>query len=234
MVQVSLAMPRVTPDQYIHLAGVALHSDAAGALVHEDERALLVSDLHLEKGSAYARRGQLLPPFDTAATLARLTALVMRHRPRVVIALGDSFHDRFGFSRMAQADRDALAALQAGRDWIWIFGNHDPALPEIAGGERHAEFSLGPLTLRHEPSSYSSSGEIAGHYHPVALVSGGGRRRCFVMDGNRIVMPAFGAYAGGLNLQDRAIASLFSGRRIAHILGRDRIYAVCATKCRPD
>ena len=227
-------MPRVRPEQYIPLAGVSLHADAAGALVHEGDRALLVADLHLEKGSAYARRGQLLPPFDTAATLARLAGLLMRYRPRVVIALGDSFHDRFGFSRMAQADRDALAALQAGRDWIWIFGNHDPALPEIAGGERHTEFSLGALTLRHEPTAEAAPGEIAGHYHPVALVSGGGRRRCFVTDGQRIVMPAFGAYAGGLNLHDRAIATLFAGRRIAHVLGRDRVYAVCASKCRPD
>lgn len=231
--QASATMPRVTPDQYIHLAGVALHADAAGALIHEEERALLVADLHLEKGSAFARRGQFLPPFDTAATLARLAALVMRYRPRVVVALGDSFHDRFGFSRMSEADRDALAALQAGRDWIWIFGNHDPVLPDIAGGERHADYALGALTLRHEPAADSEAGEIAGHYHPVAIISGS-RRRCFVADGARIVMPAFGAYAGGLNLHDRAIATLFSGRRIAHVLGRDRVYAVCATKCRPD
>ena len=223
-----------TPDQFIHLAGVALHADAAGALLHEGERALLVADLHLEKGSSYARKGQMLPPFDTAATLAKLAALLMRHRPRVVIALGDSFHDRFGPSRMAPGDRDTLAAMQAGRDWLWIFGNHDPVLPDDIGGERHAFWSLGPLTLRHEPASgASSAGEIAGHYHPVAKV-GGSRRRCFVTDGQRVVMPAFGAYAGGLNLHDDAIKALFSGRRFAHVLGRDRVYAICATKCQAD
>ena len=263
------AMARATPDQWITLHAISLHADAAGALLHEGERALLVADLHLEKGSAFARRGQMLPPFDTAATLAKLAALLMRHRPRVVIALGDSFHDRFGWSRMAPADRDALTALQAGRDWIWISGNHDPVLPDAVGGERHAFWRLGPLMLRHEPaanpprvsgegdhakhgggahglcpsgshalatspqSGEDRSGEIAGHFHPVAKV-GGQRRRCFVTDGTRLVMPAFGAYAGGLNLHDSAIASLFTGRRIAHVLGRDRVYAVCASKCTRD
>jgi hypothetical protein len=135
---------------------------------------------------------------------------------------------------MAQADREALSALQAGRDWIWIAGNHDPVLPDAVGGERQAQWSLGPLTLRHEPAAEATPGEIAGHYHPVAVVAGGGRRRCFVSDGRRVVMPAFGAYAGGLNLQDKAIATLFSGRRFAHVLGRDRVYAVCASRCLPD
>ena len=229
---VTEAMAPRTPDQYIDVAGASLYADPAGALLHEGERVLLVADLHLEKGSAFARKGQMLPPFDTAATLARLAALLMRHRPRVVVALGDSFHDRFGFSRMAAPDRDALLALQAGRDWLWIFGNHDPVLPEAAGGERHAEWSLGPLTLRHQPQD-AAANEIVGHFHPVAKI-GGSRRRCFVTDGQRVVMPAFGAYAGGLNLRDPAIAGLFSGRRFAHVLGRDRVYAICATKCQGD
>jgi DNA ligase-associated metallophosphoesterase len=219
-------------DQRIDVQGISLHADVGGALVDDDDRALIVADLHLEKGSAYARRGQMLPPFDTAATLARLAALIMRHRPRLVVALGDSFHDRFGYSRMAPGDRDALSALQAGRDWIWISGNHDPVLPDAAGGERHAEIHLGPLVLRHEPSK-DAQGEIAGHFHPVARIAGQ-RRRCFVNDGQRLVMPAFGAYAGGLNLHDTAIASLFRGRRVAHVMARDRVYAVCASRCMPD
>lgn len=229
--RVEIVAGRATPH-WIELAGVALLADPDGALFHEGERALLVADLHLEKGSAYAKRGQMLPPFDSAATLAKLAALLMRHRPRVVIALGDSFHDRGGFERMGEEDRDALRAAQAGRDWVWIAGNHDPETPEEAGGERVGEMRLGPLTLRHEPGP-DARAEIAGHFHPVAKV-GGTRRRCFVTDGSRLVMPAFGTYTGGLNLHDPAIASLFSGRRIAHVLGRDRIYAICATRCARD
>ncbi len=149
--RIEIVAGRATPH-WIELGGVSLLADPDGALFHEGERALLVADLHLEKGSAFARRGQMLPPFDTAATLAKLAALLMRHRPRTVIALGDSFHDSSGFERMGEADRDALRAAQAGRDWVWIAGNHDPDVPEEAGGERAAEMRLGPLVLRHEPS----------------------------------------------------------------------------------
>jgi uncharacterized protein len=213
------------------VAGARLHVDPSGALYEPHARALIVADLHLEKGSSFARRGMMLPPYDTAATLARLTAVVARWRPRVVIALGDSFHDIDGPNRLARGDLEKLSALQAGRDWIWIAGNHDPEISCRVGGERAAEIRLGPLTLRHEPSSRDGHGEIAGHLHPVAVI--GGRRRAFVTDGVRAVVPAFGAYAGGLNLHHPAIARLFSGRRVAHVLGRDGVYAVCASKCAP-
>jgi len=211
------------------LAGQRLLLDAAGALYEPRAGALVVADLHLEKGSSFARRGMMLPPYDTAATLARLTQAVMRWRPRVVVALGDSFHDRDASERLSAEDATRIAALQAGRDWIWIAGNHDPQISARVGGERHDEMRLGALTLRHEPSSREAYGEIAGHLHPVAVI--GGRRRAFVTDGTRLLAPAFGAYAGGLNLHHPAIARLFSGRRIAHVLGRDGVYAVCASKC---
>ncbi|MFT4096217.1 MAG: ligase-associated DNA damage response endonuclease PdeM [Rhodoblastus sp.] len=211
------------------VAGQRLVLDPAGALYEPRAGALVVADLHLEKGSSFARRGMMLPPYDTAATLARLTQVVMRWRPRVVIALGDSFHDRDAGQRLSADDSARISALQAGREWIWIAGNHDPEIAAHIGGERRAEMRLGALILRHEPSARDSHGEVAGHLHPVAVI--GGRRRAFVTDGARLLAPAFGAYAGGLNLHHPAIARLFSGRRIAHVLGRDGVYAVCASKC---
>jgi len=226
-----------TPPQALCVADVALVADCSGALWHEEARALVVADLHFEKGSAFAMRRQFLPPYDTAATLARLAALILRYRPHAVVALGDSFHDARAGERMAPADYGALLALMHGREWIWISGNHDPAIP--AGlGEMHAEWKLGPLTFRHEPTRGAARGEISGHLHPAARVvspSGSLRRRCFVSDGERCVLPAFGAYAGGLNIRDAAFAPLFGGGDItAHVLGRDRVFAVGERHCAPD
>jgi len=211
--------------------------DVTGALFHEGERLLVVSDLHLEKGSAYAARRVLLPPYDTAATLARLADAMARLRPRAVLALGDSFHDMDAGARMDARDAATLAALQQGRDWIWIAGNHDPQTPAAFGGLRCADHVVGDVTLRHEPSCEGGP-QIAGHLHPAARVAtprGGVRRRCFVSDGLRCVMPAFGAYAGGLNILDAAFAPLFArGRASAHVLGRDAVYRVALSACRPD
>jgi len=219
------------------VAGVEFLADVSGALFHEAERLLVVADLHLEKGSAYAARRVLLPPYDTAATLARLAAVVMRLRPRAVLALGDSFHDVRAGERMAEPDRLTLGDLQRGRDFIWVAGNHDPELPAFVGGERCASFSIGPVTLRHDPLP-GAQGEIAGHLHPVARVvskSGGLRRRCFASDGRRCVMPAFGAYAGGLNIRDAAFAPIFpNGVTSAHVLGRNGVYGVGQANCWPD
>ena len=220
------------------VAGVALHADHAGALYWPDEKLLVVADLHFEKGSAFAARGVLLPPYDTAATLARLVSLIERYMPRVVIALGDSFHDDGGPVRMDEISRATLKALQRGRDWIWIAGNHDPD-PAVNIGGRFADvLALGPLTFRHEPSPCPSDGEIAGHLHPLARIAQRGRavsRRCFASDGRRLVMPAFGAYAGGLNVRDRAIVSVFGALAFtAHMLGERRLYAVPAARCLSD
>ncbi len=129
-----IPLERRRVDHPIALAGVALLADPAGALFWSDEQLLVVADLHLEKGSAFAKRGVLLPPYDTATTLARLARLIARYAPRLVIALGDSFHDSDGPLRMAGTDRVALEGLQRGRDWIWIAGNHDPELPDSDWG----------------------------------------------------------------------------------------------------
>jgi DNA ligase-associated metallophosphoesterase len=220
----------------LDVAGVSLHADLSGALVWEEQRLLVVSDLHLEKGSSLAARGTLLPPYDTAATLSRLAAVIARYDPRMVIALGDSFHDRRAHERLAGADRDAIAALQARRDWIWIAGNHDPALPSNLGGVVASEIAIGAIMFRHAPTGVR--GEIAGHLHPKARVSARGRsieRRCFASDGERAVMPAFGAYAGGLNIRDRAFVVLFGALSFtAHLLGAGRLYAIPAARCMAD
>lgn len=215
------------------VAGVCLVADLSGALYWEAQRLLVVSDLHLEKGSSFAARGVLLPPYDTAATLGRLAATIARHDARMVIALGDSFHDSAAHQRLASIDRDAIAALQAGRDWIWIAGNHDPALPSTLGGIVASEVCIGPIAFRHEPTG--AFGEIAGHLHPKARVATRGRateRRCFACDGERAVLPAFGAYAGGLSIRDKAFTRIFGAPDfMAHVLGDLKLHSIIASRC---
>jgi uncharacterized protein len=217
----------------LHVAGVTLMADLSGALFWEEQGLLVVSDLHLEKGSSYASRGVLLPPYDTAATLARLAAVIARHDPGMVIALGDSFHDRNAHRRLSAADRETIAALQARRDWIWISGNHDPALPSDLGGVVASEVAIGPIVFRHEPTG--DAGEIAGHLHPKARVATRARwleRRCFVSDGDRVVMPAFGAYSGGLSVRDAAFSKIFQTLGfMAHVLGDLRLHTIAASRC---
>jgi DNA ligase-associated metallophosphoesterase len=225
-----------TAGAEIGVAGVAFVADCAGALYWSEEGILAVADLHLEKGSSFAARGVLLPPYDTAATLARIAALIARYAPRTVIALGDSFHDGKGPARIAATDRATLAALQRGRDWIWIAGNHDPDPAHGIGGTFTVTLAVGAVSFRHEPTG--ADGEIAGHLHPVARLSARGRsvsRRCFASDGRRLVMPAFGAYAGGLNVRHRAFADVFGTLAFtAHMLGEGRIYALAADRCLAD
>jgi DNA ligase-associated metallophosphoesterase len=221
-------------EHRITVAGVTLIADHAGALVLPDQAILIVADLHLEKGSSLARRGVFLPPFDTAETLAGLARLIRYHAPRIVVALGDSFHDGQGPARLSEADRATLATLQRGRDWVWIAGNHDPALGGL-DGEHADRLEIAGLTLRHEPTG--ARAEIAGHLHPCAKVGGPGRvlrRRCFVADAERLVMPAFGALTGGLNIFDRAFDAVMSGARTAHVLGTRAIHPVRMARCLPD
>jgi hypothetical protein len=221
----------------LRIAGVEMIADPAGALYWPEQGLLAVADLHLEKGSSFAARGVLLPPYDTAATLARLAQLIACYAPRIVVALGDSFHDGGGPTRLSDGDRAALKALQRGRDWIWIAGNHDPDPANGIGGRFLGVLALGALTFRHAPA-HAADGEIAGHLHPVARVSRHGRavsRRCFASDPTRVVMPAFGAYAGGLNVRDHAFAAVFETLAFtAHMLGQRRLYAIAAKQCLPD
>jgi uncharacterized protein len=221
----------------VAVAGVVLEALPAGAIWWADERVLAVADLHLEKGSSFARRGQMLPPYDTPETLIGLARLIARFDPRVVVALGDSFHDDGGAARLSPRDRAMLTALCVGREWIWIAGNHDPA-PHHLFGSPVACLAIGPIRFRHRPGQDGTRGEIAGHLHPSARVLGQGRsvrRRCFAGDGHRLILPAFGAYAGGLNVLDRAFAGLFAPSTFrAFLLGERGVYAVGRRALLPD
>jgi DNA ligase-associated metallophosphoesterase len=201
----------------------------SGALWLAAERALVCADLHLEKGSFYAARGQMLPPYDTRETLKRLGAEVEALRPATVVLLGDTFHDRRSEERLAPDDAQRLAALAAGRTLVWVVGNHDADGPKTLPGDIAAEVILSTLTLRHEPQPGLQPREVAGHLHPAARVRatrGSVRRRCFLTDGERMILPAFGAYAGGLNVLDAAFAGLFVRPPIAAALGTTRVHAV--------
>lgn len=214
-------------DLLVDVNGETLLLDPCGAAFLPAHRTLVFADLHFEKGSAYARSGQFLPPYDTAATLLRVSRAAARHQPLRIIALGDSFHDGGAGDRMGEAERALLSAIPA--DWVWIAGNHDPVPPAWLGGMVAEEFRLGGLVFRHEPGIMFQPGEVAGHLHPCASVARWGRsvrRRCFVSDGLRLVMPSFGAYTGGLDVGDPAIAALFAGPFHAYMLGQARVYAI--------
>lgn len=220
------------------MCGAELIADCSGALYWPAEGALLVADLHLEKGSSLARRGVMLPPYDTRETLLRLGEVVARYDPARIIALGDSFHDIDGPGRIAGDDLDRLHALQKGREWLWLLGNHDPQIGAGVGGGSSSTLEVGGLTLRHEPVAGATTGEIAGHLHPAARLTHNGtsiRRPCFVGNGHRLVMPAFGAFTGGLNVLDAAFHPLFGGEGFAvWMLGEKGLYAVAPNRLSAD
>ncbi len=217
----------------IQVCGEVFLGDPSGALFWPREGLLIASDLHFEKGSSFAVKGQMLPPYDTRATLAALSKAIATHRPEHVLALGDSFHDEEAGGRLASEDMDSIRALTAAVAWTWITGNHDEVLPQGIGGRVVGEVTLGPLTLRHEPCPGEDlddeKGELAGHLHPAAVVrtrSRHLRRRCFVGDGRRLILPAFGAFTGGLNINDGAFDGLFECPPTAWVLGRGRVYTI--------
>ena len=219
------------------ISGAEVAFRVSGALWIEAEQALVIADLHLEKGSAYAARGQLLPPYDTREALARLAAEVAATRPQLLVMLGDAFHDARASERLSAADTASICALADGRRLIWVTGNHDPEPPRGLPGEALDELTLAGLNLRHEPVLGPAGSEASGHLHPCARIAAGGgsvRRRCFVTDGERVILPAFGTYAGGLNIRDQAFAGLFSRPPLAIALGPRRTHAVGWRSTRPD
>jgi DNA ligase-associated metallophosphoesterase len=221
----------------VRVGGAQATLRASGALWIEAARALVVADLHFEKGSSYARRGQMLPPYDTRETLARLEREVEACPPAVLVFLGDSFHDRGAHGRLAAEDAARIMDLALGRTLVWVTGNHDADGPGSLPGEVESELALGGLLLRHEPMAGPQPGEVSGHLHPCVKIRGGGgrlRRRCFVTDGERLILPAFGAYTGGLNILDVAFAGLFVAPPMAAALGRDRVHAVDWRSLAPD
>lgn len=230
----------------VSVGGRQLLLDHSGAAWLPDSGDLLVADLHFEKGSAFAARGQgLLPPYDTAETLRRLERVCARVKPKRVICLGDTLHDLAGEARMAEVDRQRLARLVERQDWVWIAGNHDPEPPASMGGEAVHELRIGDLILRHDVGDSAEDGgdtgipvgEICGHYHPKAAVRVRGRRisgRCFATDGRRLIMPAFGAYAGGLNAREPAIADLLSRQFKVYLIGRAGLFGFRHDQLLPD
>lgn len=222
--------------------GADLQADPSGAAFWPAESTLIVADLHLGKGASLARRGSLLPPYDTVATLIELKRAIERLQPRRVICLGDSFHDRHAAASLPRESRATLLRLAKGRRWIWIAGNHDPDPPADCGGELAEEIVVGGLVFRHEardPRSIHPShaaGEVSGHFHPKASVRLRGRRitrRCFVEDGRRLVMPSFGAYTGGLDVLTPNISALFPKGFVVRMLGRETVHAYARAALSP-
>jgi uncharacterized protein len=225
-------------DQRVTVSGRVMIADQSGALYWPSENALIIADMHLEKGSHFAAKGQLLPPYDTRATLLALAKAIDNYDADNIIALGDSFHDAQGPARMTPKDREILAILQEDRDWYWVTGNHDPVLPETIGGVVLTDLTIGGLTLRHEPMPGPLTHEIAGHMHPAAKISLYGhtlRRPCFVGNGRRLILPAFGAYTGGLNVLDPAFQPLLGndGFNVC-MMGHEGLYPVATRLLRED
>jgi DNA ligase-associated metallophosphoesterase len=213
----------------LHFYGERLMLDPDGAVYWPARRLLIVADLHLEKASAAAMRGSLLPPFDTKATLDKLHRLLRLYQPASVIALGDSFHDVRGVERMHAADRARLIQMTKDAHFIWITGNHDAAASGLPG-ESVAQWQAGAFILRHQAETRPGMRgvEISGHYHPKASVNTAAlriSRPCFVTDSARLILPAFGAYTGGLDVRDPAIIRLFPRGLRVFLLGQAKLFS---------
>lgn len=216
--------------QDIDFQGEHLILDCSACVFWPDEKTLMVADIHMEKGSSFASKGTFLPPYDTGESLIRLGAALNAWKPKRVISLGDSFHDDTGASRLSDSYVEMLESLMRGREWIWIGGNHDPSPPAGLGGLHSTELCAGPFVFRHQPVSGIATGEIAGHLHPSARIKRRGksvRRNCFAGDGERLIVPAFGAYTGGLSLKHEAFEGLFDWNKLkAWMIGRETIFEI--------
>ncbi len=204
------------------LAGARLTALGSGALWWRDHDLLCVSDLHLGKSERIARRGgPSLPPYETHDTLTRLSNDLEATQARTVICLGDSFDDLAASEAIGEDDRLWIARLQAGRRWVWIEGNHDPG-PIDLGGSHLAELHTPPLSFRHIAQA-GRSGEISGHYHPKVQLPTRGRmisRPAFLIDSDKVIMPAYGTYTGGLRSHDATLSRLMRPEATAIMLGR--------------
>jgi DNA ligase-associated metallophosphoesterase len=197
-----------------------------GALFWPSRKALLVADLHLEKASWFARFGQMLPPYDSIATLAELTTLVAATGASEIWCLGDSFHDRHGCDRLPEPAREMLTALTATTSWTWITGNHDPAFADHCGGEIVEEAEVDGLLLRHQAQPDEMRPELSGHFHPKLRIRHRGRqvsRRCFIETSRKLILPAFGALTGGLDAAHPEIVRAVGERAAALVPVADRL-----------
>lgn len=209
----------------LDFAGHELFLHPCGVVLWPKHDALIVADLHLEKGSHFAQRGFFLPPYDSIETLKKLHFLCQENKIKKLIILGDSFHDSKGYTRMENEAKELFHQLLH-HEVIWIIGNHDADfLPENIPAYEVCEHD--GIVFRHE-SVPKAVNEISGHFHPKAQMSHGRaviQRPCFIEDGNKLILPAFGAYTGGLNIIDPAIKSLFKAKARFHALGEQRIYS---------
>ena len=204
----------------LSFAGETLTPQPCGALHWPAQDALLVADLHFEKASAFDKRGQLLPPYDSADTLNWLIDTIEKTAARRIFCLGDSFHDSGGPDRLPPGPRAALRSLTTSLDWLWITGNHDDDTAASIGGRVMAEAKIGPLTLRHQAIPTDSAPELSGHFHPKIAVTARGRRivrRCFAVSSTKIILPAYGAFTGGLFLTDPAFTAAMPGPITAYV-----------------
>ena len=207
-------------------AGETFAVSSEGALLWPEQQALLVADLHLEKASWFARLGQFLPPYDSAATLTALKQLVEATGVRRLYCLGDSFHDRFGCDRLPDDARALLTGMTASLDWTWIVGNHDPGFADHCGGKILDEVQLRGIVLRHEAQRDDPQSEISGHYHPKYRMNLRGRRisrRCFVASSTKLILPAFGSLTGGLDASHPEIVKQVGPAAAALVPVRDRL-----------
>jgi DNA ligase-associated metallophosphoesterase len=197
-----------------------------GALYWPSRRALMVADLHLEKASWFARLGQMLPPYDSVATLSDLTALAVATGAEEIWCLGDSFHDRHGCERLPERAREMLLALTAITRWTWITGNHDPGFSDPCGGAVLDQAEVDGLLLRHEADPAETRPELSGHFHPKLRIIHRGRkvaRRCFVATDRKLILPAFGALTGGLDASHPEIVRAVGGDAQALVPVADRL-----------
>lgn len=210
-------------------AGHELWLDASKTLYWPRHEMLIVADLHFEKGSYFAQKGSALPCYDTFDTLMRLEAVIARYQPKQVVCLGDSFHDAHAFDRLKAQNKTLLDTLTQGvAQWHWIVGNHDPEIPEQIAGFKHAEMEIDGILLTHEPSS-AATPQIVGHYHPKLQVTLGGikaKGAGFIHDDALMIMPSFGSYTGGLDVDDPAIRQLFRRKTQSYLVYRDKIWNV--------
>lgn len=217
------------------LADARLQARPDGTLWWPDKRLLCVSDLHLGKSERIARRGgTLLPPYETRETLWRLDAAIATTDPATVICLGDSFDDLGAALAVSDETRTTLTRLQAGRDWVWIEGNHDPGPVDLGGRHLH-DLTIELLTFRHmsQTDIKEGHGEISGHYHPKAILRGAGRRPCFLSNASRLIMPAFGAYTGGMSVRDTVLTDIMGAQALAILTGKRALpvpVAACARR----
>lgn len=210
----------------LEFGGERFEPSPSGALYWPRLSALLVADLHLEKASWYAAGGQMLPPYDSHATLSELGKAVDRTGAARLYCLGDSFHDRFGCDRLPADARDLLLSLTERLDWVWIVGNHDPGFADHCGGSVVEEVELGGILLRHEAQAGEQRAEISGHFHPKLRVNLNGRRisrRCFVASDRKMILPAFGALTGGLDVRHPEIVRAVSGDAVALVPVADKL-----------